>query len=135
MPSLKDDMAAWVAVFLIVTFTCFNAVIMILLMRNSMDDMLWGHYIYLLTAASSVTSVAVGWLFGRKEAQMAEKRAKDAENNTEKGKTLAEGLMAHKKLQQAIENSKTSNTPKSADEVALDAHMDELIAECKEILQ
>jgi hypothetical protein len=134
MSSFKDDMAAWVAVFLIVTFTCFNAVIMFLLMRNSMGDALWGHYIYLLTAASSVTSIAVGWLFGRKEAQMAEKRAAAAEQSAEKGKILAEGVMAHKKLQQAIENSKTSNTPKSANEVALDAHMDELVAECKEIL-
>jgi hypothetical protein len=135
MPDPKEETATWVAVGLIIIFTVFNLVVIILLITTSMDEPQWGHYTYILSAAGAVTSIAVGWLFGRKEAQMAEKRASHAEVKEKMGIMLAGDVMAHVKLRQAMINSNASNTAKSPAEVALDAHMDELVERSMAILK
>jgi hypothetical protein len=132
MPDPKEETATWVAVGLIIIFTVFNLVVIILLITTSMDEPQWGHYTYILSAAGAVTSIAVGWLFGRKEAQMAEKRASHAEVKEKMGIMLAGDVMAHVKLRQAMIDSNASKSPA---EVALDAHMNELVERSMAILK
>ncbi len=135
MRNLKEETATWVAVGLIFIFTVFNLVVMILLITTSMDEPQWGHYTYILSAAGAVTSIAVGWLFGRKEAQMAELRASHAEAKEKMGIMLAGDVMAHVKLRQTMTNSHAPNTAQSPAEAALDAHWNELVEQSMAILK